>query len=156
MHYGLFWFSLLRRTNVINNNLFHTSKFNYYRVNVGIEGISSCHTLLKMSFWVKVTVSKIMFEPPHLIPFIRQFIKLPDNIWNVLHTDICYCIPLLFAFICHALDLRPIDIINHFTDLTKLSFVSEDLARIFYRQPNFNNMSKVAYLSLPFIYICVS
>ena len=49
-----------------------------------------------------------MFGPYTIINFIRQFIKIPDNIWKILHTDISDGIPLLFVFLwtCFGLDTR--------------------------------------------------
>ena len=47
-----------------------------------------------------------MFGPPPLINFIRQFLKLPDNLWKVFHNDIYYGIPCLFLFLwtCFVID----------------------------------------------------
>ena len=70
-----------------------------------VKGVSSHHTLCEMSCKLKVTVSGIIFGPPSLIPFIRQFLKLPDNLWNVLYTDISYGIPCLFVFLWPYFDL---------------------------------------------------
>ena len=49
-----------------------------------------------------------MFGPIPLINFIRWIIKLPDNLWNVLHTDIYDGIPYFFAFVwpCFGLDTQ--------------------------------------------------
>ena len=52
-----------------------------------------------------------------------------------------------------ALDLRPREVINPFTNIPKLSFGSEDVILILSRLPNFNYMPKVTYLSLPLINI---
>ena len=60
---------------------------------------------------------------------------------------------LLFLFDIK-LVLRPREEINHFTDIPKLLSVSEDMIIIFSRLPNFNEMSKVMYLSLPLIPMC--
>ena len=40
-----------------------------------------------------------MFGPPPLITFINQFLKIPDNIWKVLHTDISNGITCFLVFI---------------------------------------------------------
>ena len=47
----------------------------------------------------KITISGPIFGPPPLITFIRYFLKLPDNLWRVLLTDIYYGIPCLFSFL---------------------------------------------------------
>ena len=51
-----------------------------------------------------------------------------------------------FYFFGLALALRPIELINPFPDIPKLSFVSEDIILILSRLTNFNEMSKVTYL----------
>ena len=40
-----------------------------------------------------------MFGPPPLITFITQLLKLPNNLWKVLNTDISNGIPCLFVFL---------------------------------------------------------
>ena len=95
-----------------------------------------------------------MFGPLLIIPFIRYFLKLPNNPLKFLLTGINYGIPCIFAFFCLTLALRPREVINPFPDLPKLSFDSEDFIFILYRLSNFNKMSRVIYLSLPFIYMC--
>ena len=89
-------------------NVFQTIHFHYYRVIVQVEGISSHHKFLKLSCKVKVAVGGLMFGPPPLINFIRKFIKLPDNLLKVLHTDISDGITLLFVFLwnCFGLDTQ--------------------------------------------------
>ena len=47
-----------------------------------------------------------MLGPPYLITFIRQFLKLPDNLWKVLHTDISDGTPLIFVFLWPWFDLE--------------------------------------------------
>ena len=49
-----------------------------------------------------------MFGPPSIISFIRKNLKLSDNIWKVLHTDIYDGIPWLLVFIwtCFGLDTQ--------------------------------------------------
>ena len=108
--------------NVQDKNLFSTSHFRYYRVNVQVQVVISCHTLYNLSFQVRVTVSRIMVGPHPLINFISQFLKLPDHILKVLQTYISNGIACLFCFFGLALAMRPIEVINHFPDLTKLYF----------------------------------
>ena len=96
-----------------------------------------------------------MFGPPPLITFIRQFIKLPDNILNVLHTDISNVKPCLLYFFGIVLDLIHIEVINHFTGIPTLLFGSEYVIIILSRLQKFNNMSKVTYLSLLLISLCL-
>ena len=59
-----------------------------------------------------------------------------------------------FHFFGLALALRPIEIINPFPDLPKLSFGSKDVILVFSILPNFNEMSKVTYLSPPLVSLC--
>ena len=96
-----------------------------------------------------------MFGPPPLINFIRTFLKLPVNLWKVLHTDISDGIPCLFYFSVLVLTLRPIELINPFPDLPKLSFGSEDMILVLSRLKKFDDMPKVMYLLLPLISLCL-
>ena len=89
----MIFFVLFPITNVRDHNLFCASHFGSYRVNVRIEGTSSHNTLTKLSYWIKVTVTGFMFVPLPQINFIRQLLKLFDNIWKILHTYIINFIP---------------------------------------------------------------
>ena len=62
-------------------------------------GISSHHKLRNFSFQIKVTVSGFLFLPLPHITLMMQLLKLPDNLWNILHTDISNGIPCTFIFI---------------------------------------------------------
>ena len=55
--------------------------------------------------WLKVTISRLMFGPSPIITLKNNFLKLPDNIWKVLHTDISDGIPCLFVFLWHCFGL---------------------------------------------------
>ena len=57
-----FWFSLARITNMQDRSLLRASNFYSYNANAWIEGISSHHTLNKLSYYNKVTVSGFVFE----------------------------------------------------------------------------------------------
>ena len=52
-----------------------------------------------------------MFGPPPIISFKRKFLKLPDNIWKVLHIDIYDGISCLFVFLwnCFGLETQRIN-----------------------------------------------
>ena len=60
--------------------MLHASHFRYYRVNMQVERIRSHHTLIKLSCYVKVTVSGFKFGPLPHITVIRQLFKLLDNL----------------------------------------------------------------------------
>ena len=66
--------------NLRDQNLFCSSNFRAYRVNVRVEGIRSHHTLLRISCWVKLTVSRLMFGPPPLVTLIKELVKIPNNL----------------------------------------------------------------------------
>ena len=90
----------------------------FYRFNMKIEGISFHNTLIKLSFWIKLTVSGFMFGPLPYITIIRQNFLLVDNILWILHTGITNVIPCIF-FIDLALVLRTREVINPFPGLPK-------------------------------------
>ena len=48
VHQELFWFVIIHRTNTWDQNVFHTSHFCSYRVNVQVEDIRYHHTLRKL------------------------------------------------------------------------------------------------------------
>ena len=52
------------------------------------------------------------------------------------------------------LALKPREVINPSPNLSNFPFDSEDVIFILYRLSNFNEMSKVTYLSLPLISLC--
>ena len=57
---------------------------------------------------------------------------------------------LAFFYFCDlALVLKPREVINPFTDLSNFTFDSEDVIFILSRLSNFNEMSKMTYLSQP-------
>ena len=51
--------------------MFRSSHFCYYRVTVQVEGIRSHHTLHKLYFRVKVTVSRLIVGPLLIITLIQ-------------------------------------------------------------------------------------
>ena len=89
-----------------------------------------------------------------LLAFIRLFFKLHHNLRNFLLVDISNGMPCLLYLSGLTLDLRPRDLTNPFPDPPKLSFYSEDVIFILSRLSNFNEMSKVTYLSLLLISLC--
>ena len=131
--------------------MFCSSRCRSYMVNVQVEGISSHHTLWKLSCWIKVTVSRLMFGPTPLITLIMKIFKLPNNLWEVLLTVISNEIPCFIYLFCLELALRPREVINPFPDLPKSSFDSKYMIIILYILSDFNKMYKVTYLSLPLI-----
>ena len=100
-----------------------------------------------------------MFGPLPFITFIRWHLKLPDNLWKVRHTDISNGIPFVFVFIWTYFglirDMRSREVTKPFPDITKLSFGFEYVIIFLSRLPNFNKMSKVIYLTLTLISICL-
>ena len=60
----------------------------------------------------------------------------------------------LFYLCGLTLDLRPREVINPFPDLSNFTFDSEDAILILSSLSNFNDMSKVTYLSPPLISFC--
>ena len=62
---------------------------------------------------------------------------------------------LAFFYLCDlALVLKPREVINPYPDLSNFPLDSEDVIFILSRLTNFDEMSKVAYLSLPLISLC--
>ena len=62
---------------------------------------------------------------------------------------------LSFLYFCDlALVLKPRELINPFNDFSNFPFDSKDVILILSRLSNFDEMSKVTYLSLPRIYLC--
>ena len=84
----------------------------------------------------------------------KVIFKLLDNLWKILHTNICNGMSWLFYLFDLAFFYRTIEVINHFPDLTKQYFGSEDVILILSRLPNFNKMSKFMYFSLSLISLC--
>ena len=95
-----------------------------------------------------------MFGSFLLMRSFLYFIKVLNNIRNVLLTDNSDGIPCFLYFCDFALVLKFRELINPFPDLYSFSFDSEDVIFIFYRLSNFDGMSKVTYLSLPLISLC--
>ena len=61
---------------------------------------------------------------------------------------------LAFMHLCGlTLTLKPREVINPFPDLSNFPPDSEDMIFIFSRLSNFNDMSNVTYMSLPFKFI---
>ena len=81
-----------------------------------------------------------MFGPPPLTTFIRQFLKIPDNLLKVLHIETTIEYLSFLYFFGFALPLRLKELIKPFPGLTKLYFGSEDVIIILYRLPNFSEM----------------
>ena len=130
------------------------SNFCSYRLNVRAEGISSHHTLRKICCWVKVTISRLVFGPLLLITFISQFLKLLNNIRKVLLPNISDVI--LASLYLRGLTFvsKPRELINSFPDLSNFYSDSKYVVFILSRLSNFNDVSKVTYLSLPLISLC--
>ena len=72
----------------------------------------------------------------------------------VLITEISDGIPCLFLFMQNCFGLKPREVINPFPNLSYFPFEYEDVIFILSRLSNFNEMSKVTYLSLPLISFC--
>ena len=103
---------------------------------------------------MKIAPSRLMFGP---LIFIRQFLnflKLLNNLRNLLLTDISDGIPCLFVFFYLSLVLKLREVINPFPVLSNFPFDSEDVIFILSILSNFDEMSKVTYLSLPLIFLC--
>ena len=92
-----------------------------------------------------VAGSWLMFGDPFLIRYLANFLKLFDNLRNVLLTDISDGVPCLFYFEDLTLVLKSRAVTNPFPDLP------EDVVLIFFRLPNFVEIFKVTILSLPLI-----
>ena len=96
-----------------------------------------------------------MFGPLLLIRKFTNFLKLFDHLRNVLLTDISDDIPCLFVFLRNlTLVLKSRAVTNPFPDLSNFPFDSEDVVSILFRLSNFDDISKVAILSLPLISLC--
>ena len=101
-----FKFALVKRTNTQNMNILHIHLRNFYplcvihlglyRTNMQIE---SHQTLSKISCYIKVTVIRFMFRYLLHINLIRKLLQLPNNLWNILQTEIINSIPCLFVFL---------------------------------------------------------
>ena len=119
-----------------------------------VEGISSRHTLWKLSWKVKVTISRFIFGPILIINFIRWFFKLPNNIWKVLLIDISDGITCLFYISLVLFGLETQRVNQTLSISSQINFDSEYVILILSILSNFDDMSKVAYLSLTLISLC--
>ena len=72
----------------------------------------------------------------------------------VLLTDIYDCIPCLFYFCDLALVLKPREVIDPFPDISNFPFEYEEVIFSLSRLSNFDDISKVTYMSLPLVYFC--
>ena len=95
-----------------------------------------------------------MLGPLILIRWFINFIKILNNIKKVVLTEISDGIPCLFYFCNLVLVLKPREVINPFPDIFNYTFESEDMIFILSRLSNFDEMSKVTFLSLPLISLC--
>ena len=118
---------------------------------MSIEFIRSHHTLCKLPCQMKVAVGRLMFGPLLLIRQFPNFLKLFDNLRKTLLTDIYDGIPCFLYFCDLTLVLKSREVTNPFPDLSNFPFYSEDVVFILSRLSNFDEMSKVTYLSLPLI-----
>ena len=119
-----------------------------------IEVIRSHHTLSKLYFQMKLSVSRLMFGTILLIRQFLNLIKLLNILRKVLLTEISDGIPCLLYFCNLVLVLKYREVINPFPDLSNFPFDSKDVIFILSRMSNFDQMSKVTYLSLPLISMC--
>ena len=81
-----------------------------------------------------------------------------SNSLIILETSFLPAFPMAYLaflyFYSLTLALKPREVINPFPDLSYFPFDSEDLIFILSRLSNFDEMSKVTYLSLPLISLC--
>ena len=100
-----FWFALVYIIYTWIRGLLHTrlrvtylwcaSHLRSFKDNVQID--YHC-TNINLYFWIKVTVSRLMFVTTPHITLIRQLLRFLNNIINILQTDISNVIPCIFLF----------------------------------------------------------
>ena len=95
----IFWLVLVWIKNVRYWNLLCDSHFRSYMVNMKVKGISSHHTPINTSWYIKVTFSGFICGSLLHINLIRSFFKPLNNLWNILHDDISNGISCIFVFI---------------------------------------------------------
>ena len=106
VHFDSFLFALSRRTDMKISNLLRTHIKMIHLLRVGHlcsykshVRIEYHHTLSKMYWYIKVTVSRYMFLPLCHITLIRQLPRLLNNLRNILQTEISAGISWLFVFL---------------------------------------------------------
>ena len=96
-----------------------------------------------------------MFRLLLLVRYFLNFLKLLNILRNVLLTDISDGIPCLFVLLQNlTLVLKSRVVTNPFPDISNFPFDSEDVVFILSRLSNFDEISKVNYLSLTLISLC--
>ena len=113
-----FWFALVQITNVQSRNLLRANYFGSYRINMQIKVIISHHTR-RAVLLDKRHVSGFMFGPLPQITRFKQLVKLLDNLWKILHTDISNDTPWFFFSFDVTTILRPREVINPIPDFAK-------------------------------------
>ena len=103
---------------------------------------------------MKVSVSRLMFGPLLLIRYFINFLKLLDNLRKVLLTEISDSITWHFLFLWPYFGLETQRGNQPLSWSFQFSFWLWRCDFILSRLSNFDEMSKVTYLSLPLISLC--